>query len=168
MFSVRSLEQIPCPCCGGGLKSIGRRPRTCIDSTGNKRVLSIRRLRCIECKKIHHELPDKLVPYKRHVSGNIEATITEEGQKTVIADESTLKRWRNWFVEMVDYLGGCLASIVSRYGLKGHEGGLPNLPHSKLQRIWQYVGDAPGWLSRVVKPIANLNLWPDTRSAFCP
>ncbi|MGI6467766.1 MAG: DUF6431 domain-containing protein [Syntrophomonadaceae bacterium] len=69
MFFVRSLEQIACPCCSGILKAISRRKRSCIDSLGEKVILSIRRLRCVECKRIHHELPDMLVPYKRHVRG---------------------------------------------------------------------------------------------------
>ncbi|HQA08641.1 MAG TPA: DUF6431 domain-containing protein [Syntrophomonadaceae bacterium] len=168
MFSVRSLEQIPCPCCRGGLKVIGSRKRSCINTHGNKIVLSIRRLRCADCKRIHHELPDILVPYKHHVRESIETTITEERQMSVIADESTLKRWQNWFFERADYFQGCLTSIILRYHLKESVGGLSSLPPSKLHRIWQHVGDAPGWLARVVKPIANLNLWPHTRSAFCP
>jgi hypothetical protein len=77
----------------GGLKVIGSRKRSCINTHGNKIVLSIRRLRCADCKRIHHELPDILVPYKHHVRESIETTITEEKQMSVIADESTLKRW---------------------------------------------------------------------------
>ena len=168
MFLVRSLEQISCPCCSGDLKAIGRRRRGCIDSLGEKKILSIRRLRCANCKRIHHELPDMLVPYKRHVRESIEAVITREAEISVIADESTLKRWRSWFNERANYLRGCLASIILRYDLKESAGGSSDLPQSKLHRIWQQVGNAPGWLARVVKPIANLNLWPHTRSAFCP
>lgn len=165
---MRSLEQVLCPCCSGALKPIGRRERGCIDDNGDKKILSIRRLRCIDCSRIHHELPDRLVPYKRHVRKSIEAVITGADNTSVPADESTLKRWQNWFSEMADYLRGCLASITSRYGFKEPAGSLSSFPKSKLHRIWRYVGDAPGWLARVVKPVANLNLWPYTRSAFCP
>ncbi|WP_445349419.1 DUF6431 domain-containing protein [Desulforudis sp. DRI-14] len=62
---MRSAEQIPCPCCSGHLKVIGSRKRSCIDSLGDKIVLIIRRLGCVACHRIHHELPDMLVPYKR-------------------------------------------------------------------------------------------------------
>jgi hypothetical protein len=62
---------------------------------------------------------------------------------------------------------GCLKSITIRYGKESVED-KSDLSESKLQRIWHYVGDAPGWLARVVRPIANLNLWIHTRSAFCP
>ena len=54
VFFVRSLEQIDCPCCTGRLEGIGRRKRGCIDSLGEKIILNIRRLRCIECERIHH------------------------------------------------------------------------------------------------------------------
>ena len=165
---IRSLEQISCPCCSGELKTIGRRRRGCVDSLGEKIILSIRRLRCVECKRIHHEIPDMLVPYKRHVRESIEAVITRGAEISVIADESTLKRWRSWFNERADYLRGCLASIILRYDLKESAGGTSGLPQSKLRRIWQQVGDSPGWLARVVKPVTNINLWPYTRSAFCP
>lgn len=168
MFFVRSLEQIACPCCSGSLKAIGSRKRGCINSLGEKTILRIRRLRCIDCERIHHELPDMLVPYKRHVRESIEAVITGEAEISVIADESTLKRWQNWFFEIADYLHGCLVSIIIRYDLKESVEGLSSLAQSKLHRIWQHVGDAPEWLARVVKPVANLNLWPYTRSAFCP
>ncbi len=168
MFLVKSLEQISCPCCSGDLKVIGSRQRVCIDGLGDKIILSIRRLRCVECERIHHELPDMLVPYKRHVRESIEAVISGEAAISVSADESTFKRWREWFEDRADYFRGCLASIILRYDLKESAGGLSSLPQSRLRRIWQQVGDAPEWLARVVKPIANLNLWPHTRSAFCP
>jgi uncharacterized protein YbaR (Trm112 family) len=161
------LEQLPCPCCSGKLKVIGSRQRKCITASGEKIVLIIRRLRCIECNRIHHELPDMLVPYKLHVSESIEAVVSNDSELSVISDESTLNRWRKWFNEKVDYFQGCLESITIRYGKESVED-KSDLPESKLQRIWHYVGDAPGWLARVVRPIANLNLWIHTRFAFCP
>ncbi|MGI6435620.1 MAG: DUF6431 domain-containing protein [Syntrophomonadaceae bacterium] len=48
------MEQLPCPCCSGKLKVIGSRQRKCITASGEKIVLIIRRLRCIECNRIHH------------------------------------------------------------------------------------------------------------------
>ncbi|MDD4172502.1 MAG: DUF6431 domain-containing protein [Syntrophomonas sp.] len=166
-FFVRSAEQNSCPCCNGYLKVIGSCPRQCIDDRGENRTLIIRRLRCVECKRIHHELPDILIPYKRHVSKSIEAVISNDLPLNVYSDESTLARWRSWFKGLVNYFQGCLESINIRYGIESVED-RSSLPQSKLQRIWHYVGNAPGWLSRVVRPIVNLNLWRHTRSAFCP
>ena len=135
---VRSAEQNPCPCCNGSLKVIGSRHRGFINDAGNKNVLVIRRLRCCHCHRIHHELPDILVPYKRHSSESIESVITGNDDPTVATDESTIGRWRNWFVELSDYILGCLISIMIRYGRESVEG-ISNLPKSTLQRIWHYV-----------------------------
>lgn len=165
MFFVRSAEQIPCPCCGGSLKVIGSRERKYINGLGEVNILVIRRLRCRECNKIHHELPDILVPYKRHGSENIEAVIVRSYELTVAADESTISRWRNWFLQQQDYFLGVLVSIAIRYQEESVEG-LSNFQGSALQRIRDLVGDAPGWLKRIVRPTVNLNLWVHTRIAF--
>ena len=84
---------------------------------------------------------------------------------TVTADESTIGRWRNWFLELADYFLGYLESIAIRYGRESVES-VSHLPKSTLQRIWHHVGDASGWLARIVRPVANSNLWVHTRSAF--
>jgi hypothetical protein len=167
VFFVRSAEQNFCPCCDGTLKVIGSRQRKFINSAGDKEVLIIRRLRCLHCGRIHHELPDILLPYKRYGSESIEAAVNGNSDLCVAADESTIARWRKWFLERANYLLGCLTSIAFRFG-KGSVESMICLPKSAFQRIWHYVGDAPGWLARVVRPIANSNLWPHTRSAFCP
>lgn len=120
-------------------------------------LLSIRRLGCVGCGRVHHELPDLLVPYKRHVSESIEAVVTGNSELSVVADESTLTRWKTWFLHVADYFHGCLQSIAIRYGRESVQD-KSGLFDSKLQRIWQYVGDAPGWLARVVRPLANMNL----------
>jgi len=165
VFFVRSKEQSFCPCCGGDLKVIGSRHRGCIKDTGEKMDLIIRRLNCVNCHRIHHELPDILVPYKRHRRESLEAVLSEDIKLTVPADESTIIRWRSWFQAMFNYFLGCLVSIAIRYGKESVEEA-SCLPESKLQRIWHHVGDAPGWLARLVRPIVNLNLWVHTRSAF--
>ncbi|WP_041314444.1 DUF6431 domain-containing protein [Heliomicrobium modesticaldum] len=165
MFFVRSAEQIPCPCCNGALNGIGSRRRKCYQDTGERITLIIRRCRCAVCKRIHHELPDILVPYKRYSSKSIETVITGGAALTVPADESTLVRWRGWFLEMVNHFLGCLLSIAKRFGHASAEE-RSGLPESALQRIWRYVGDACGWLARVVRPVANSNLWRHTCFAF--
>ncbi len=160
---VRSREQSYCSCCGEHLGVIGSRKRKYIKMTGERVILIIRRLKCKPCKRIHHELPDKLVPYKRYSSKSIEEALSCKNNLTVAADESTISRWRKWFRDLALYLLGCLISIC--YTESAAEA-KPELPGSPLQRIWHYVGDAPRWLSRVVRPLANKNLWVHTRSAF--
>jgi len=161
-FFVRSAEQNPCPCCSGPLRVIGSRRRKYINGAGETIVLVIRRLRCRHCGRLHHELPDILVPYKRYGSESIEAVVTGKDALTVTAEESTIGRWRNWFLELADYFLGCLKSIAIRYGKESVESA-SHLPKSTLQKIWHHVGDAPGWLARIVRPVVNLNLWVHTR-----
>ncbi len=120
-------------------------------------LLVLRRLKCVYCKQIHHELPDILVPYKRHIAESIENGIKGE-VNSVVADESTIKRWQTWFCKIADYFRGCLESIEIKCG-SGIVEEKSALSKSKLQRIWHYVGDAPGWLARTVQSIVNQNLW---------
>lgn len=164
-FFVRSTEQNPCPCCGKRLKVIGSRQRKYIAGDGETKVLIIRRFKCVHCSRVHHELPDMLVPYKRYGSDPIEPVISGELVLSVAADESTLSRWRKWFSQRAEHIAGCLAAIAIRYF--GHsEKERSTLSLSVLQRIWRYVGDASGWLARVVRPVTNSNHWVHTRSAF--
>lgn len=167
MFFVRSKEQNVCPSCEGALRVVGSRRRVCVDGRGEKMVLIIRRMGCTACSRIHHELPDILVPYKRHVRESIELAASGQTNLCIAADDSTLRRWQHWFKEMAGYFLGCLVSIKARQRKHSAEGTSP-VPKSALQRIQNYVGDAPGWLARVVRPIVNMNLWKHTRSAFCP
>jgi len=166
-FFVRSMEQIPCPCCGELLNVIGSRRRKYLTSQSLPQVVVIRRLRCCHCGRIHHELPDILVPYKRYSCEAIEPVVADESSLSVAVDESTIMRWRQWFAERAEHFAGCLESIRVRFG-HGSVEGPSDLSLSMLQRIWHYVGDAPNWLARVVRSVTNINQWVHTRSAFCP
>ncbi|WP_235549875.1 DUF6431 domain-containing protein [Paenibacillus sp. Soil766] len=114
---------VPCPCCGEELKVIGSRKRISRNATGEAKVLSLRRLRCNGCRKIHHELPDCLVPYKRYESTCLEEVVSEEEAGTVVAaDDSTLYRWRSWYNELTAYWCGALFSIAVRFSSTTHGG----------------------------------------------
>lgn len=166
VFLVKCAESIPCPCCGEQLSVIGSRKRKCKSSDGQTKVLIIRRLRCTNCRRIHHELPDCLVPYKRYESASIEQVAAESSESSdIAADNATLYRLREWFDTMLPYLIGCLKSIAIRLGQDPVEE--PSVPLlSAHQRIGLYVGEGSGWLKRIVRPVANSNLWVHTRSAF--
>jgi hypothetical protein len=165
VFLVRSGEQNFCPCCGKALKVIGSRKRNFINGTGERVVLIIRRLKCESCGRVHHELPDILVPYKRYNSESIEAVITDDASLSVAVDESTIYRWKHWFLAVANHFLGSLISIAIRFIEETAEH-RSEFPQSPLQRIWQHVGEAPRWLARVVRSVANANLWVQTRSAF--
>ncbi|MFD0959017.1 DUF6431 domain-containing protein [Paenibacillus chungangensis] len=163
MFFVRSAEQIAAPCCGGPLGIVGSRPRVWYKSSGEKAKLVIRRLYCEACGKIHHELPDLLVPYKRYDAESIEAVLSASNRTDVAADESTLLRWKCWFLAWVVYAAGCLQAIAIRRGLSVVSPSTE--PQSALHLFGRLVGDAAGWLSRAVRPLANSNLW--VTDPFC-
>ncbi|HHY65869.1 MAG TPA: hypothetical protein GX517_01490 [Alicyclobacillus sp.] len=91
---------------------IGSRRRGCVRSSGEKIQLIIRRLRCGRCRRIHHELPDILVPYKRHEALSIEAAVSEPPAEPVGVEESTLRRWRHRFAIWAPYAVGCLNALA--------------------------------------------------------
>ncbi|WP_286132263.1 DUF6431 domain-containing protein [Bacillus sp. FJAT-27251] len=166
-FLVRGAGRIPSPCCGKDMLVRGTKNRKAKDHTGQSKTYNIRRLQCTHCHTIHHELPDLLIPYKRYEAECIESFLTNPSNHTVPADESTLSRWLGWFHEFVDYWVGCLTSIMVRT----NQGNIPLDFTSKgsgtaLQRIGRLAGDANGWLTRIVRPIVNINFWIHTRSAF--
>lgn len=164
-FFVRCVEFVPCPCCGEHLSVIGSRKRKYKNSAGQTKVLIIRRLRCDNCKRIHHELPDCLVPYKRYESASIERVVESSESDDVAADDATMYRLRKWFHNQLPYLLGCLRSIAIRLSQNiADEPSVISL--SAHQRIGHYVGNEPGWLARIVRPIANSNLWVHTRFTF--
>jgi hypothetical protein len=163
VFFVRSEEVIPCPCCQGRLGVAGSRRRGYIKGSGETIKLIIRRMRCKSCQRIHHELPNILVPYKRYEAASIEEIATTE-QPAVGADESTLRRIRAWFLVWSAYADRCLAAIARRFGLPVEEQSNPL--QSSLHNMGHLGNHPNGWLGQIVRPIVNLNLWVQTRSAF--
>lgn len=162
IFFVRSEEEEEhaCPICGGILEKYGRRHRNQILCDGTKRILSIRRLRCSICNKIHHELPDCLVPYKRYEQKAIEKVLSsQKNQKLDVAvDECVILRWRAWFDSRINHFIGCLRAIDQRLN-KTAEGLRSCLPPSSLQGIYSLVGKSSNWLARVVRSVVNSNNW---------
>ncbi|WP_372459238.1 DUF6431 domain-containing protein [Alkalihalobacillus deserti] len=65
-MNIPKVDVNACPCCGGAVKVIGSRKRVWYRCSGEKERLVIRRLQCKECTKIHHELLDLLIPYRRY------------------------------------------------------------------------------------------------------
>jgi hypothetical protein len=120
----------------------------------------IRRLRCSACKKIHHELPDILVPYKRYLSSCIEAVVEGQGDG-IPCENSSIYRFKRWFKVMAAHIKGSLASIAARKNSIIETGG-----ETTLKAITLYVGERPGWLARAVRIVVNTNNWVHTRFAF--
>jgi hypothetical protein len=144
-FYIHSEEESVCPVCGGGLAVIGSRKRKVIAEDGGKvQVLIIRRLRCRECRSVHHELPDTVIPYKRYGAQIIE-NILEGRTSAVICEESTIRRIKAWWASMRLYFENILASLREKYGVEFSARPTPR---------------------EIVRAAVNANLWIHTRSAF--
>ena len=97
LYYVRSNEQHRCPGCQGGMGKLGRKRRKVKQADGTWMTLFVRRFNCIPCNRIHHELPDIIVPYKRHKAASIEAVINDaEDEIPLEMDISTMNRLQNW------------------------------------------------------------------------
>jgi hypothetical protein len=144
-FHVISYEvHVCCPICGRILLVIGSRRRGIVNSAGEKQILIIRRLRCESCQTIHHELPDIIIPYKRHCAESVEKIIAGDAT-TVYCDGSTARRIRAWWAACYLYFESVLASLKEKYGT-----GFSNPPAPK----------------EIVRAVVNAHLWIHTRSAF--
>jgi hypothetical protein len=154
------------PCCGGPLEVVGSRRRVWYRRSGDQEKLIIRRLHCQPCERIHHELPDLLVPYKRYGSESIEQVVSDAEPVDVAADESTLCRWRQWFEAWAPYAVACLTSIAIRFQLDLPVRNSSDSSQTVLQGIGRDEETSAGWLAKVVRPIANIHLWVQTHSAF--
>jgi len=132
-----------CPLCAAELKVIGSRDRYMINSAGDKETLVIRRLRCIICCKIHHELPDMIIPYKRHCAETVEKVVSGDVED-VCCDYRIEARIRAWWTAFRLYFENIRASLRMKYGAM--------FPPDPTPR-------------EVVRAVANANLWVHTRTA---
>lgn len=136
-----------------------------IDTGGETVRLVVRRLRCMNenCRRIHRELPDVVVPYKIHTAATFEKIIGNDLQDTP-AEESTIARIRKWFIDRADALVGGLLSIYTAH-FQSSRIGPSDLPGSVLGRIHFFVENSSGWLKRLVRILVNNNRWVHTRLA---
>lgn len=96
----------------------GRRRRVLFDSADTRRVLMIRRLMCCGCGQIHHELPDCVVPYKRHSAEAIEEMIADPEEAPY--ETSTTRRITAWWGSVLPYFLNVLKSLAEKYSMSVH------------------------------------------------
>ena len=149
------------------MEVVGSRKRTLIQADGDKVKLIIRRLRCRKesCRRIHHELPDIIVPYKRHESETIEQIISEpadEAERSYPCEASTVYRIKMWFSLLREYLESSIQALKELYAsdtvLYARLCGLLPL-HAVMRRT-------DGCLKRIVRIVVNSGRWPHTRLAY--
>jgi hypothetical protein len=116
-----------------------------IDSGGTTLSITIRRLRCAGCGKIHHELPDMIVPYKRHCAETIEKMIAGNTDG-IDCEERTIRRIKAWWAACTLYFNSIRRSVREKYG---------------CELAW-------GAPKETVRAVVNCHLWPHTRSVYAP
>ena len=131
-------------------------------SDGDRRTLIIRRLRCGKCGRLHHELPDIVVPYKRYDADTIEEVLSEkETNPSFPCETSTAVRLRVWFLLLRSYFEGTIRALSFLYrqdmALQEELATLACLEPADLEN---------GWLKRLVRVIVNSGRWQQTRSAY--
>lgn len=95
-----------CPNCGGQLKyydSVSRIQRT---KNRETHYISIRRLVCKECKKVHREIPESVVPYAQYEKELIVAVRDGIISESTLGYEDypcsmTMSRWRSRYLHLL-------------------------------------------------------------------
>lgn len=131
---------------------IGSRRRILYKQDDSCIFLVVRRLRCLGCKKISHELPDIVVPYKRHESDTIAFGLTEkvpQKESCCPAESSTINRWKHWFFYNQLFFEKSLC-ILQR---QTNHVTFPVIPLSPLNFQPQ------GWLRLLVYLLVNFGFW---------
>ena len=113
IFVISGTEPLSCPICGGDLAAYDRKTRKMNTRSSGITVLLLRRLRCRHCKKLHTELPDFLVPYKRYSRECIEDVLAQSraGEPD---DERTRSKIRRWYRQIRSYLDGIWKRLVTQ------------------------------------------------------
>lgn len=163
IFYVRSRESQSCPICGSELYVVGSRKRGVVEHNGDKKILRIRRLRCAHCHRIHHELPDILVPYKRYGAETIEKILLSKLHCTddCPCEQSTIKRTKLWFYLLREYFQSVLESLKAQWEEDEEIASMI----SQFLPLSSYPHLPAGWLKGFVRLIVNSNRWLQTRSA---
>jgi len=82
-----------CPICQKGILKIrDTRLRTIIDLDPGILKIRVHRYQYPTCNRLHSEVPDFIVPYKRYTREEILATITNH-LSSCPAENSTIRRW---------------------------------------------------------------------------
>ncbi len=140
IFLVTGEEELSCPCCGGDLKYRDRRQRKALNESGDWVIYRLRRLRCLDCGKLHTELPDFLLPYKRYCRAVFEEVLS--GKKPDIPLETrTHGKFRAWYRR----LQATFASWKDRMAKRGEFPFPPKQTFTLLDMVIYLVqGGGPG------------------------
>lgn len=93
------LGENTCPSCGGALKYYDSIPRIIRLGGSNVERIRIRRCVCVDCRRMHNELPEFLVPFKQYSAEIIRGFIFGKLSSNDIRFEdypceATIRYWR--------------------------------------------------------------------------
>ena len=93
---------------------------------GEKKTFSLRRMRCVRCKRLHIELPDILVPNKHYAAELIENVVDGVSTPDDLSTENypcerTMQRRKDWILKNRQQIDGYLKSICTRVSASGSE-----------------------------------------------
>jgi hypothetical protein len=163
IIQIISEEETVCPLCGGELKYRDSRKRITKDILGDIRRFLLRRLRCIRCNKLHTEIPDIILPYKRYDTEAVQSVLDgAESASACAADDSTMRRWRTSFAEAEADMEQRVTSIYAR------ERDEPVGIICGEKAITRIRNTEPRWLPFVIKLLIVAGHVPCARFAFCP
>lgn len=158
IFLVISEEDSVCPVCGSPLCRRDKKRRIYKEAGGKVSWFIINRLRCTNdnCRKLHSELPDCIVPYKHYgaeiVEDVIEEVVTSDDIETEdYPCEGTMNHWKWWMSHNEQNINGQMKSMLHRLLDLNVEflGSRESLLEGLRERI------SPGWLSAVIRFIYN-------------
>ena len=146
------------------MKVVGSRNRKVIyEPLYEPRIYRVRRLKCMRCNQIHHELPDLMVPYKRHSSALISEVI--DGSSDEGLDPQQEKRLHHWFNRHSEmFIGLTRRALKVDLGMSDFRESGPAM--SKLDTLKSLFHYHHKWLAYLVRLLVNLRLWPQTRSVW--
>ena len=122
--------ELSCPCCGGALKYRDRRQRKARDESGDWVIYQLRRLRCQGCGKLHTELPDFLLPYKRYCRAVFE-TVLFSKKAPIPVELRTHGKFRAWYRKLQEYFVSWKTRITPK--------GAVRFPHQQTFTLLEMV-----------------------------
>ncbi len=146
---IFSKEDSICPVCGGPLKVHGTCTRK-VRHGDHTRQYHLRVMECRCCGKTHRELPEGIVPYKRHGLNSL-CEIAEATETQHICETSTWLRTRFWFAWFLWYAQNIMEGLIAA-------GQVPTTfypGHSLRRRTASFV-----------RLVANSGNWEQHRSAM--
>ena len=76
-------------------------------------MLNLRRLKCKSCRKIHSELPDYIIPYKRYCAEIIEE-VSVTGHSRIPEDTCTRQKIKQWYHRILGHLKAVWQRLVKQ------------------------------------------------------